>query len=223
MKQLLLILLMTIGTFQTYSKGTITPPMDGVEARIAYLSDKMDINNQAIRLAIIGYEKLKMLGKLTNSKYLTIADFSKPSSMERLYVIDMELQKVVLKTLVAHGRNSGTLFAKQFSNKSASYQSSLGFYITGKPYNGKHGTSLSLNGIEEGINDKANQRAIVMHGADYVSQDFIQRQGYIGRSQGCPAVPNNQIKGIIKAIEGASCLFVYAPNSQYLTHSTFIR
>ncbi len=213
---------MTICTFNSYSKKA-TIPMDGVEAKIAYLSDKMDINNQAIRLAIIGYEKLKMLGKLTNLKYLTIADFSKPSSMERLYVIDMELQKVVLKTLVAHGRNSGTLFAKQFSNKSASYQSSLGFYITGRPYSGKHGTSLALNGIEQGINDKANQRAIVIHGADYVSQDFIQRQGYIGRSQGCPAVPNSQVKGIIKAIEGASCLFVYAPNSNYLSHSIFIR
>lgn len=222
MKQLLLILFLTIGTVQSYSKNAIAPPIVGVDAKIAYLSDKMDINNQAIRLAIIGYEKLKMLGKLTNLKYLTIADFSKPSNMERLYVIDMELQKVVLKTLVAHGRNSGTLFAKQFSNKSSSYQSSLGFYVTGQPYKGKHGTSLSLNGVEQGINDKANQRAIVMHGADYVSQDFIQRQGYIGRSQGCPAVPNNQIKAIIKAIEGASCLFVYAPNSNYLSHSELV-
>lgn len=186
------------------------------------LANKLNINNEAVRLAITGYEKLKQLGKLSNMRYLTIADFSKPSSEERLYIIDMQNQVMLLQTLVAHGRNSGLLFAKSFSNKSASFQSSLGFYITGNPYIGKHGRSLQLNGIEAGINDKASQRAIVIHGANYVSNSFIKAQGYIGRSLGCPAVPNTQVNEIIQAIKGASCLFVYAPNSNYLKQSTLV-
>jgi hypothetical protein len=114
------------------------------------------------------------------------------------------------------------LFAKSFSNKTASFQSSLGFYVTGNPYIGKHGTSLELNGVEQGINDKAKERAIVIHGADYVSNSFVKTQGYAGRSLGCPAVPNKEIKAIIQAIKGASCLFVYAPNSSYLKNSALI-
>ena len=155
-------------------------------------------------------------------RYLTIADFGKPSNEERFYIIDMQNQVMLMQTLVAHGRNSGILFAKSFSNKSASFQSSLGFYVTGNPYNGKHGTSLELNGVEQGINDQAKQRAIVIHGADYVSKNFVKTQGYAGRSLGCPAVPNKEVKAIIQAIKGASCLFVYAPNSNYLKKSALI-
>jgi hypothetical protein len=155
-------------------------------------------------------------------RYLTIADFSKPSNEKRLYIIDMQNQVMLMQTLVAHGRNSGMLFAKSFSNKTASFQSSLGFYVTGNPYIGKHGTSLELNGVEQGINDKAKERAIVIHGADYVSNSFVKTQGYAGRSLGCPAVPNKEIKAIIQAIKGASCLFVYAPNSSYLKNSALI-
>lgn len=193
------------------------------EDKAVYIATKFNINSQAVEMALAGYEKLKQLGRLANVRYLSIADFSKPSSEERLFIIDMQLMEVVLKTWVAHGRNSGTKFAKNFSNKVSSYQSSLGFYVTGNPYKGKHGTSLELDGMEQGINDKAKQRAIVIHGADYVSPSFIQQQGYIGRSQGCPAVPNNKVATIIKAIQGASCLFVYAPNAQYLKQSEFIR
>ena len=177
--------------------------------------------NEAIRLAVKGYEKLKELGRIGNMRYLTIADFSKPSSEERLFVIDMLLEQIVIKTLVAHGRNSGTLFANSFSNKNESHQSSLGFYLTGNAYVGKHGSSLELNGVEEGINDQAKNRAIVIHGADYVSNEFIKQQGYIGRSLGCPAVPNNKIMEIINTIQGASCMFIYAPNKAYLSKSVF--
>lgn len=190
--------------------------------RTSLLAEKLNINSEAVRLAITGYEKLKQLGKLTNRRYLTIADFSKPSNEKRFYIIDMQNQVMLIQTLVAHGRNSGLLFAKSFSNKTASFQSSLGFYITGNPYVGKHGTSLELNGVERGINDKAKERSIVIHGADYVSNSFVKTQGYVGRSLGCPAVPNTEIKAIIQAIKGASCLFVYAPNSNYLKKSVLI-
>ncbi len=186
------------------------------------LASKLNINDQAITLAIKGYQKLKEQGKLTNQRYLTIADFSKPSSEERLYIIDMEAAEMVLQTLVAHGKNSGTLFAKNFSNKNQSNKSSLGFYITGNTYQGKHGTSLTLTGIENGINDKAAQRAIVLHGAKYVSNNAIAQMGYLGRSQGCPAVPTNLVKQIIHTIQGESCLFIYAADADYKKRSKLI-
>lgn len=222
MKQIVFFFLfLSFFILQSFKVKTITS-ISHNDIKASYLSDKFHINSDAIRLAITGYERLKNLGKLTNLRYLTIADFSKPSSQERFYIIDMENEVLLMQTLVAHGRNSGMLFAKYFSNQAASFQSSLGFYVTGNPYKGKHGTSLELNGVEQGINDKAQQRAIVLHGADYVSSKFVQQQGYLGRSLGCPAVPMNQVKDIINAIKGASCLFVYADNTKYLNTSHLV-
>lgn len=197
-------------------------PKNDPEAVHISLSEKLNINSKALILALKGYEKLKQLGKITNQKYLTIADMSMASSDPRFYIIDMEKQELLIQTFVAHGRNSGLLFAKQFSNSIGSFQSSLGFYITGNPYQGKHGKSLVLKGVESGINDKAEQRAIVLHGADYANQGFVNQQGYLGRSLGCPAVPNNKVEAIIKAIQGASCLFVYAPDKKYMQSSSLI-
>ncbi len=222
MKKLLsLIAIIFYFTLQSFMPGN---PVSKNEREIATvnLSEKLNINSKAFILAIKGYEKLKQLGKLANQRYLTIADMSQASSDPRLYIIDMEKQELLMQTFVAHGRNSGLLFAKQFSNLVGSFQSSLGFYITGKPYQGKHGKSLILKGVESGINDNAEERAIVLHGADYANKGFVNQQGYLGRSLGCPAVPNNQVEAIIKAIQGASCLFVYAPNSNYLRDSKMI-
>lgn len=195
---------------------------DEIENSAHFLADKLNLNDQAVLLAMTGYEKLKQQGKLINSRYLSIADFSKPSNEQRFYIIDMFLQTVVLQTLMAHGKNSGTLFAKYFSNRNRSNQSSLGFYITGSTYSGKHGKSLELEGVEKGINDKAHQRAIVLHGADYVSNNYIHQQGFLGRSLGCPAVPNHLVKNIIETIQGASCFFIYAPDKKYLDQSRLI-
>jgi hypothetical protein len=221
-KYFITVLLLSLFSLQSFKIDAPIPTNETSAVRASLLADKLDINSEAVRMAIIGYEKLKQLGKLTNMRYLTIADFSKPSNEKRLYIIDMQNQVMLMQTLVAHGRNSGMLFAKSFSNKTASFQSSLGFYVTGNPYIGKHGTSLELNGVEQGINDKAKERAIVIHGADYVSNNFVKTQGYAGRSLGCPAVPNKEVKAIIQAIKGASCLFVYAPNSSYLKTSALI-
>ncbi len=208
-------------TLLSFKPGNPVPKNER-EIATVNLSEKLNINSKAFILAIKGYEKLKQLGKLANQRYLTIADMSQASSDPRLYIIDMEKQELLMQTFVAHGRNSGLLFAKQFSNLVGSFQSSLGFYITGKPYQGKHGKSLILKGVESGINDNAEERAIVLHGADYANKGFVNQQGYLGRSLGCPAVPNHQVEAIIKAIQGASCLFVYAPNSNYLRDSKMI-
>jgi hypothetical protein len=224
-KQLFFLLILCVmaqsGYGNAFSMPNPTNPSNEVEAKVLQLSQKLNINTQALRLALNGYEKLKSLGRISNLRFLTIADFSKPSNENRLYVIDLFLEQVVVQTLVAHGKKSGTLFANIFSNKTSSHKSSLGFYVTGNIYNGRNGASLELNGMESGINDHAKNRSIVIHGADYVSNRYIQQQGYIGRSQGCPAVPNDQLTNIIDAIQGASCMFVYAPNKAYLQKSNF--
>ena len=211
-------LLLALTSFKTGSPKSKNEPFVSNEN----LSVKLNINSKAFELAIKGYEKLKQLGQLNNQRYLTIADMSKASSEPRLFIIDMEKQVLVLQTFVAHGRNSGMLFAKNFSNKIGSFQSSLGFYITGSVYQGKHGKSLVLKGVESGINDNAEQRAIVLHGAAYANKGFVNQQGYLGRSLGCPAVPEKEVESIIKTIQGASCLFVYAADNSYLNKSSFI-
>jgi hypothetical protein len=220
-KTAVFILILSFLTLQSYNTKPIASGNNFL-LNAQYLSNKLNINDEAVRLAVNGYEKLKEQGRLINQRYLTIADFSKPSSEERFYIIDMEAQEMVIQTLVAHGKNSGTLFAKSFSNINASNQSSLGFYITGNTYQGKHGRSLSLIGIENGINDKAAQRAIVLHGAGYVSKATIRQMGYLGRSQGCPAVPESQAQDIINTIQGESCLFIYAPDKNYQKQSKLI-
>lgn len=219
-----IVILLTIVCCFGLQSFDLGKPMSKNEPAITnmYLAEKLHINTNAFFLAVKGYEKLKQLGKITNQRYLTIADMSMASSHPRLYIIDMEKQEVLLQTFVSHGKNSGLLFAEAFSNLVGSFKSSLGFYITGEPYQGKHGTSLILKGMEAGINDKAEARAIVLHGAEYANLGFVKKQGYLGRSLGCPAVPNNQVEGIIEAIKGASCLFVYAPNKEYLEKSKLI-
>ena len=171
--------------------------------------------------AFEGYEQLKQQGKIEN-EILTIVDFSLSSSQERMWVIDMKTQKVILKSLVSHGRNSGSEFATDFSNANESFKSSLGFYVTGETYTGKHGLSLRLDGMEYGINDNARNRAVVVHGADYVSKSFIKNTGRLGRSQGCPAVPYEVHKELIQTIKGKSCIFIYHPSRSYVVKSKLV-
>lgn len=174
------------------------------------------------QLAVNGYNKLSATQKLSR-QLLTIVDFSKPSSEKRLFIIDMATQKVLLYTLVAHGRNSGEKMATRFSNLDATHQSSLGFYVTGGTYIGGNGYSLRLKGLERGFNDKAESRAIVMHGAPYVSEQVVKSTGRLGRSWGCPAVSQQEHKKIIDLIKGGSCLFIYAPQTEYLTASSLLK
>jgi len=150
---------------------------------------------------------------------LTIIDLSISSRFKRMWIIDMNEMKVLHTSLVAHGRNSGDEFATQFSNSPSSYQSSLGFYLTGNTYVGAHGLSLYLDGVEPGINDNARSRAIVMHGADYVSDDFVQRYGRLGRSFGCPSIPVEGHEEIIKMLSDRTCLYIYYPDEKYQSSS----
>lgn len=179
------------------------------------------MSQEAFEFAKKGFEKLIAEGKLLNDSIISIIDFSLPSSQKRLFVLDMKNYKLLFNTLVAHGRNTGREMATSFSNEGSSYKSSPGFYITRETYEGKNGYSLKLAGMERGINDNAYDRGIVVHGADYVSYDLANAQGYIGRSQGCPAVPPQTSRPIINTIKNGTCLFIYHPS--YVNRSELLR
>lgn len=165
---------------------------------------------ESFKKALQGFYSLKAQGKVSKD-ILTLVDFSLSSNTKRLWVIDLSTNTILFNSLVAHGRNSGEEFAAKFSNVAESFKSSLGFYVTGEIYTGKHGKSLKLDGQEKGVNDNARNRAVVMHGADYVSESFIRNHNRLGRSQGCPAIPVELTDDIIDAIQGKSCLFIYHP------------
>ena len=180
------------------------------------------LSEDAFKYALKGYDRLKAKGLIANDNILSIIDFTKPSSQKRLFVIDLKNCQTLFNTYVAHGQGSGEEFANKFSNIPESYQSSLGFYLTSDTYIGKNGYSMRLNGLEPGINDKADERAIVMHGASYVCEDYVRARGYLGRSWGCPAVPEKLSKPIIEKIKNGSCLFIYGQNKKYLSHSKIL-
>ncbi len=180
------------------------------------------LSKDAFTNAITGYTYLLSQGKIKNDGVLSIVDFSLPSSVKRLFVIDLKNYVMLFNTYVSHGRNSGKAVASEFSNDRNSFKSSLGFYVTSGTYKGKHGYSLKLEGEEQGINDNALNRGIVMHCAQYVTENFIKRQGYIGRSEGCPAVPPTMYKPIIEKIKDGSCLFMYSPDKFYMSHSAIL-
>lgn len=171
--------------------------------------------------AFEGYVTLESQGKIKNN-ILTIIDFSLSSTKERMWVIDMLNKKVLLQTLVSHGIKSGKEFAKSFSNQNESFKSSLGFFLTGETYIGKHGISLKLDGLEIGLNDKARERAVVIHGAEYVSKKLANKQGYLGRSQGCPAVATAIAPKLIQTIKNKSVLFIYHPTRMYVNKSKLV-
>ncbi|MES3017240.1 MAG: murein L,D-transpeptidase catalytic domain family protein [Bacteroidota bacterium] len=169
---------------------------------------------------LTGYQNLKGLNLIPETKaILSVVDLSMPSTAKRLWVIDLSAHKILFNTLVAHGRGSGEKMAETFSNTPSSNQSSVGFYSTAEVYNGKHGRSLRLDGLDADLNSKARERAIVVHGADYVSQDVINSTGRLGRSQGCPALPMELFSDIINDIKGNTLLFINGQgvdNSEYL-------
>ncbi len=176
---------------------------------------------KVFKLGIKGYYDLFNEGRLSNQRYLTLIDYSLSSTVKRLWVVDRDSLKIVHHCLVAHGQNTGEEYALHFSNRPQSHMSSMGFFLTGNTYTGKNGLSLLLDGVEEGINDNARKRAIVMHGAEYATRGFIKQHGRLGRSFGCPAMPPEENKAVIQTIKGGTCVFIYFPATSYLTSSRF--
>lgn len=188
------------------------------------LKQKTNLNLIVFETAIKGYKKMVENGTITDLTLpITIIDYSLPSTKKRLYTIDLQKQEILFFTYVAHGKNTGENTAENFSNEPKSLKSCLGFFKTGETYNGKHGFSLYLHGLEKGFNDNALSRAIVMHGAYYVSEAFAKSEKRMGRSWGCPALSLNDYKPIINTIKNGSCLFIYANNTNYLNNSLFLK
>ena len=184
--------------------------------------EKIGLTEEVLTYAYNGYQNLLEEGQVKEPGILSIADFSQSSTKKRLYIIDMNKFKLLSNTYVAHGKNTGMEYATKFSNKPESLQSSLGFYITRNTYFGKHGLSLKLEGKDKGFNDKAMERAIVLHGSAYSDENFVKARGYLGRSWGCPAVPEKEKTKIINTIKDGTCLFIYHPTKSYLHGSTVL-
>lgn len=183
--------------------------------------EQYGLSEQAFDYAWKGYNYLLERKRISRQNYLTICDLGQSSLKKRLYIIDIVNNKLLVNTYVAHGKNSGLEYANQFSNKPESLETSLGFYITANTYDGKHGLSLRLNGVDPGFNDKAMERTIVIHGANYVDASRVNI-GYMGRSWGCPAVPQKESANIITTIKNGTCLFIYHPTKSYLFGSKIL-
>lgn len=171
-------------------------------------------NLESFKEAMKGFYLLKEKG-LIQKDILTLVDFSLSSNVKRLWVIDMATHTILYNSLVAHGRNTGEEYANSFSNANSSFKSSLGFYATGETYKGKHGMSLRLDGLEKGINSNARERGVVIHSANYVSNSFIKCNKRLGRSEGCPAIPKEELSQIVNTIKDKSCLFIYHPSRSF--------
>jgi hypothetical protein len=185
--------------------------------------DSLGLSKEAFNEAITGYLHLQKSGTIQNTGVLSIVDLSIPSFRKRLFVLDMDKGKLLFNTLVAHGRNSGQLIATKFSNRFRSFESSLGFYLTGETYNGQKGYSLRLLGMEQGINNNAYGRGIIVHAAAYVNEEISKIYGRLGRSEGCPAIPLNIHHSLIQTIKNGSCFFIYGKNKSYANRSKLLK
>lgn len=194
------------------------------------LYNRIDFNGLArpdykvFRKALIGFLNIQREHvDLNMQSVLTLIDFKLPSTEKRMWVIDLDKGKLLFNELVAHGRNSGGLYAESFSNEVNSLTSSLGFYLTGETYEGKYGRSLRLDGLEQGYNDRARERAVVLHGADYASQAIVDAQGRLGRSYGCPAVPFENKDAIVEAIDARTVFFINGEDANYEEQSGLLK
>lgn len=166
--------------------------------------------------AYTGYLNLQGSNKVRpDASILSIADFSISSKKKRLWIVDLDKGELLMNTWVSHGRGSGGEMATNFSNTVNSHQSSLGFYVTGEVYYGKHGRSMRLDGMDQGFNSRARERAIVVHGASYVSEQAIKNLNRLGLSHGCPAVPLELTNQIIDIVKDKTVLYVHADEPNY--------
>jgi hypothetical protein len=171
------------------------------------VKDKAVLENEAFWIAVQYYRSHRF--EFKNRRYITIIDYSKPSTAKRLFLVNMESGGVE-KLMVSHGRNSGWLYATRFSNQPDSFRSSKGFFRTGGKYYGKLGACLQLHGLEKGVNDNAFNRGIIMHGAHYANPNSIgMNRGRLGRSLGCPAIPKEAAENVIDKIKNGSLLYIH--------------
>lgn len=192
-----------------------------IDAQIEAIFNESQLENAGLafdvfRSAYIGFVNLQAAQKVpATATVLSVADFSISSKKKRLWIVDLAKKQLLLNTWVSHGRGSGVDMATKFSNTSSSHQSSLGFYVTGEVYHGKHGRSLRLDGMDADFNSKARERAIVIHGASYVSAQAIKSLNRLGLSHGCPAVPAELSNEIIDLVKEKTVLYIHADSPNY--------
>ncbi len=178
------------------------------------------LNRNVLKLALVAYHKATLKGAV-HKAILTVIDYSLPSWKQRMWVFDINRERLLYNTYVAHGKNSGADVPHFFSNQSSSKASSLGTYVTQDTYIGSKGIALNLQGLEKGFNDNAYNRRVVMHGAWYVEPTFIKLSGRAGRSWGCPSIAQSIAKPVINTLKGGSVVFAYYPDRNYLSHSNY--
>lgn len=193
-----------------------------VKTEINHLSQKApELNKKVLAYALTAYHKASNKGAV-KKPVLTVIDYSLPSSKQRMWIFDVNKERLLYQTYVAHGQNSGMTIPNHFSNQSSSKATSLGTFVTKDTYIGHKGYSLNLQGLEKGFNDNAYNRRVVMHGAWYMEPSFIKQSGRAGRSWGCPSIAQSLAKPVINAIKGGSVIFAYYPDRNYLSHSSFV-
>jgi hypothetical protein len=216
----------TLFVFQSLSFATpvyaATQYTQNIDQKVELLRAKsQNLDPKVLKLALEAYDCAALSGAKQNQT-LTVIDYSMSSAEKRMWVFDLANNQLLFNSLVAHGQGSGTKStAQHFSNTSSTHASSLGVFLTGSTYPGKHGESLKLHGLEYGFNDKAESRSIVVHGAAYVNEANA-KSGAVGRSWGCPAVPQNMAKPIINTIKDRGLVFAYYPDQKWLQESKYL-
>lgn len=185
--------------------------------------ERLGLDYTVFRQAMTGFYQLRHEGAINNKNIVTIIDFSKPGTEKRFYTLDLTDRRVLFHTYVAHGRNTGQNLAEMFSNTQHSNQSSLGFVVTAETYTGSKGYSLRLDGKEASFNSNVRKRAVVIHAAPYATEEWINRYGRLGRSQGCPALPPSLSREIIDTIKNGTAVFTYYPDDTYLRTSRYLK
>lgn len=212
--------LLSTGLVTTYQFSESIHHVD-IKTELQRLSQKApQLNKKVLSMALKAYKKALRQGEVKNHK-LTVIDYSLPSNKQRMWVFDLEKDRLLFNTHVAHGVNSGLDIPHHFSNENSSHASSLGTYVTKDIYMGNNGYSLNLKGLERGFNDHAYERRVVIHGAWYVDPSFIRKSGRAGRSWGCPAISASLAKPVINAIKNGSVVFAFYPDKHYLSHSSY--
>lgn len=208
------------GASATYPAAVTAAPESSTFRSL--LREAPGIDRDALRVALAAAERAWKTGQAGRSDVLAVIDFSLPSTEQRMWVFDLKQRRLMFKERVAHGSGSGSVYATKFSNRTGSRMSSLGTYVTAETYQGKHGYSLRLKGLDEGLNDNSYRRAVVLHPAAYVSDAYVARNGRLGRSWGCPAVRPEISRQLIDAIRGGAVLFAYYPGRTELDAATLV-
>lgn len=205
----------------------VTIALKEIETNIKDIYDEIgaehyDLNFQAFRYAYIGYQSFRKQNRLNDKEIFSIIDFSKDCNTKRFYTIDLENKQIIYNTYVAHGKKSGNTKTQWFSDVKESNKSSLGFYVTGNTYVGSNGYSLRLHGDEKGYNSNIARRGIVIHTADYANESYILKNGRLGRSLGCPVLPEDIYRDVIETIKNKTLIFAYYNDTKYLRSSKYL-